>query len=81
MANSITKAYDNLPKIAKVLIQLIFGIIVSGVYRILKYFETKNLLTLVVGIIFTFTGFGNFIGWVVDLISQIVYDKFVFLAD
>ncbi len=80
-SNSLTATYESLPKIAKVLIQLILGVIVSGIYRIVKYFETKNVVTLVVGIVLTFTGIGNLIGWIVDLVCEILYDKITILAD
>ena len=82
MANtSITAQYEALPKIAKILIQIILGGIVGGIYRIIRYFETKNVVTLVVGILCTFTGVGNFIAWLVDLITEITQDKISVLAD
>ena len=69
------------PKIAKILIQLFLGYIVSGVYRIIKFTETKNTLTLVVGLVGLLTGIGNFIVWLIDLITVITKDKITFLAD
>lgn len=84
MANSktpYTGAYDALPKIAKILIQLILGAIVGGVYRIVRFFETGKLLTLVVGILVTFTGVGNLIAWIVDLVTVLLNDKITVLAD
>ena len=77
----MTKTYESLPKIAKILIQLFLGAIVGGIYRIVKYFETKNVVTLVVGLLVTFTGIGNFIAWVVDLVTEILYNKITVLAD
>ena len=76
-----TKAYEQLPKILKIIIQLVLGAIVGGIYRIVRYFETKNTLTLVVGLLVTFTGIGNFVAWVVDLITEILYDRITVLAD
>ncbi len=78
---TLTATYEDLPKIAKVLIQLFLGAIVGGVYRIVKYFETKNIVTLVVGLLVTFTGIGNFIAWVIDLVTEILYNKITILAD
>ena len=78
-SSSITKQYDNLPKIARILIQLILGYIVSALYRILKYFETSNIVTLVVGIL-CFFGLG-FVFWIVDLVTVILNDKITVLAD
>lgn len=83
MANkgTYTHYYDDLPKIAKILIQIFAGAIVGGVYRIVRYFETKNIVTLVVGLIVTFTGVGNFIAWVIDLITMITKGEISVLAD
>ena len=84
MANSktpYTGAYDALPKIAKILIQLILGAIVGGIYRIVRFFETGKSLTLVVGILVTFTGVGNLIAWIVDLVTVLLNDKITVLAD
>ncbi len=78
---TLTATYESLPKIAKVLIQLILGAVVGGVYRIVKFFETRNVVTLVVGILTTFTGVGNAIAWVVDLVTEILYNKITILAD
>ena len=78
---TLTKTYESLPKIAKVLIQLFLGALVGGIYRIVKYFETGNIVTLVVGILTTFTGIGNVIVWVVDLVTEILHDKIWVLAD
>lgn len=74
MANtSITAAYENLPKIVKVLLQLFLGSIIGGIYRIIRFVETKNILTLVAGIL-NFVGLG-FIFWIVDLITEIFSNK------
>ena len=48
---TITGAYEALPKIVKILLQIFLGSIVGGVYRILRFLETKNVVTLVVGIL------------------------------
>ncbi len=78
--NSITASYESLPKIVKVLLQLFFGSFIGGIYRIIRFFETKNILTLIVGLLVTFTGIGNFIAWVVDLITEILFNKITILA-
>ncbi len=77
--NSLTAAYDALPKIVKILLQIFLGALVGGVYRILRYVETKNIVTLVAGIL-NFVGL-CFIFWVVDLVTMITSDKISFLAD
>lgn len=82
MANSsITASYESLPKLAKVLLQIFFGWFIGGVYRIIKFVENKNVVTLVVGIIVLLTGIGNFIAWIVDLVTEITSDKITVLAD
>lgn len=79
--NSLTKTYDEFPFILRLIIQIIGGAIVGGIYRIVKYFETKNVTTLVVGILATFTGIGNFIAWIVDLVTLIANGKYTVFVD
>jgi len=79
--NSITASYEALPKIAKILIQIILGGVIGGIYRILRFLETKNVVTLVVGILALVTGVGNAIFWVLDLITEITNNKITILAD
>lgn len=76
-----TAKYEELPKIAKILIQVILGGIVGGIYRILRYLETKNIVTLVVGVVGLVTGIGNAVLWVLDLISEATQNKITFFAD
>lgn len=77
--NSLTASYEALPKIVKVLLQLFLGAVVGGIYRILKFVETKNIVTLVVGIL-NFVGLG-LVFWIIDLVTEIVSNKITVLAD
>jgi len=77
--SSITATYESLPKIAKILIQIFLGALVGGVYRIIRYTETKNITTLIVGIL-NFVGLG-FIFWVIDLVTEITANRITVLAD
>ena len=77
----MTKTYDSLPKIAKILLQIFFGWLIGGAYRIARYFETKNIVTLVVGILVLVTGVGNNIAWIVDFVTMITSNKITVLAD
>ena len=77
--SSITAMYEDLPKIAKILLQIFLGSIISGVYRILRYVETKNIVTLIVGIL-CFVGLG-FIFWIIDLVTEITKNRITVLAD
>ena len=77
----LTEMYENLPKIAKILIQIFLGGVIGGIYRIVRFTETKNVVTLVVGLLTLFTGIGNGIAWVVDLITEILHNRITVLAD
>ena len=81
MDKPITEMYEELPQIAKILLQVFFGGFIGGVYRILRYLETKNMVTLVVGIIFLVTGIGNFVAWIVDLVTVVTKNRITVLAD
>ena len=83
MANktSLTQTYDSLSLLLRIIIQIIGGVVVGGIYRIAKYFETKNIVTLVVGLLVTFTGVGNLISWVVDLVTLIMNGKYTLFVD
>ena len=78
--NTITKTYEDLPKIVKIILQLLLGAIVGGIYRILRYTETKNITTLVVGILAIIPPI-SFIFWVIDLVTEITSNKISVLAD
>ena len=83
MASSkgLTVAYEALPKIVKIILQLFFGGLIGGIYRIVRFVEKQNIVTLVVGILCLVTGIGNFIAWIVDLITEITSDRITVLAD
>ena len=83
MANnpSLTETYDSLPLLLRIILQLIGGVIVGGIYRIARYLETKNIVTLVIGLLVTFTGIGNLIAWVVDLVTLILNGKYTVFVD
>ncbi len=78
---SMTGAYEALPKWVKILLQLLFGGVIGGIYRVVRFVETKNIVTLVAGILCLVTGVGNGIAWIVDLITEIVSDRITVLAD
>ena len=79
--SSLTKSYDALPLILRIIIQIFLGWVVGGIYRIVRYLETKNVITLVVGILATCTGIGNAIAWVVDLVTLVLNGKFTVFVD
>ena len=77
---TITGAYEALPKLAKILLQIFLGAIIGGVYRILRYLETKNIVTLVVGILALIPPI-DFIFWIIDLVTEITNDRISVLVD
>lgn len=78
---SLTASYEALDKGVKLILQLFFGWIIGGVYRILRSLETSNLVTLVVGLLCTFTGVGNAIAWVVDWYTEFTENKITVFAE
>jgi hypothetical protein len=81
MKKPITEMYEELPKLVKIIIQIFLGGVVGGIYRIIRFTETKNIITLVVGLLTLFTGVGNGIAWVVDLITEVTKNRITVLAD
>ena len=77
----LTSAYESLPKILKVILQILFGYLIGGIYRIVRFVENGNVVTLVIGILVLVTGLGNAIAWIVDLVTEILSDKITVLAD
>ena len=77
---TITGAYEALPKLAKILIQIFLGAVVGGIYRILRFLETKNVVTLVAGILALIPPI-SVVFWVLDLITEITGDRISVLAN
>jgi hypothetical protein len=78
--NDLIKFYDELPKIAKILIQIFLGSLVSGIYRILRYLDSKNTSTLIAGIL-AFVPVVCVVFWILDLVAVVQDKKFSFMAD
>ena len=81
MQQSITAMYDKLPILVRIILQIFLGGLIGGIYRILRYLETKNTTTLVVGVISLFTGGVFGILWVIDLVTEITKNRITVLAD
>lgn len=80
-SNSLTATFESLPKLVKVILLIFFGWIIGGVYRIIRYLETKNILTLVAALLGLFTGVGNFIMEIADIVTEVLHNKITFFAD
>lgn len=78
--NSLTATFEQLPKVAKVLLIVFLGWVVGGIYRVLRYTEKKNTTTLVVGLLGLIPPV-DFVLWVADLVSEVLNDKITFFAD
>jgi len=74
---SIIEQYEALPQIAKVLILIIVGGLVSAIYRIIRYTETKQSSTLLWGIL-CFVPCVGFIPWIMDIVSEITQNHCTF---
>ena len=81
MANqSYTSQYDELPFILRVIIQVFLGWLAGGIYRIVRYTETKNTTTLIVGVIGIIPGF-DIVAWVADLVTLAMNKKYTLFVD
>lgn len=82
MANgSLSSQFNGLPFILRVVLQLVFGVLISGIYRVIRFTETNNVVTLVAGLLGLFTGVGNLIFWIVDLVTLVLNGKYTVLVD
>lgn len=81
MENKITEMFENLPLWAKILLLVVAGTLISPVYRILRYLETKNTTTLIVGILCLVTVCGNAILAIIDIITEVTKGRITVLAD
>ncbi|MCL2621800.1 MAG: hypothetical protein FWD32_02080 [Firmicutes bacterium] len=71
--SGLIKAMDGLPWIVKLILCIPVFNIVYAIYRIVKGVETKNILMLIVGILWIIPGV--IFGWLIDLICVILYKK------
>ncbi len=78
---SIIAQFNALDKIVKVLILFFVGWLVSPVYRILRYTETKNTTTLIIGILALVTGAFFGILAIIDIVTVITDNKISVLVD
>ena len=76
----LTAMFEELPKVAKVLLIVFLGWIVGGIYRVVRYTETKNTTTLVAGLLGLIPPI-DFVLWVADLVTEVLNDKITFFAD
>lgn len=67
----LTRTVDKLPQLIKIILCLPFLDIVWAIYRIVKGVAEKNVVTILIGVIWVVGGCT--ITWVFDLITTIMY--------
>lgn len=75
-SSSLHRSYDNISWIVKIVLQLFFGAFISPAYRIIKGLEKQSGILIIFGIIALIPIF-----WFIDLVSIILTNRFVILAD
>ena len=65
------KAIDNLPKLIKLILCIPVLDIIWAIYRIIKGVTKNNALLVVIGILWIVPG--SMFGWIVDIITVILY--------
>lgn len=78
--NRLTETYESLPKIAKIIIQLILGAVVGGIYRILRFVETKKTSSLIFGILALIPPI-SVVAWICDLFTEITSDRITLFVE
>ncbi len=81
MDKKITEYFEDLPLWAKIILLLFAGAFISPIYRIIRFLENKNIVTLVVGILGLVTGVGNFVLAVLDIISELTRGRITVFAN
>ena len=76
--NGLVDFLDNLPWIAKLIFCFPMLDIAWGVYRIVKGITTTNVLMIVFVVLWIVPGL--FFGWIVDIVSTILFGKPKFFA-
>lgn len=75
---TMTGRFDRLPLWSKLLTELFFGWLMASLYRIVRFFETRNTSTFMFGMLcialFPFA-------WIIDILSVGVYGRIAFLSD
>lgn len=72
----LLEAFDNLPKIVKIIFALPGLDVIWAIYRIVKGVLNKNMVTLVAGLVWLFAGWA--ILWIADIVMLAMKDKLLF---
>ncbi len=75
---TLTGRFDRLPMWQKLAVEMVFGWLMASLYRIVRFFESRNTSTFMFGMLcialFPFA-------WIIDFLSICVYGRISFLAD
>lgn len=71
----MTKGYDKLTMLVKLILQIFFGYIISPAYRIIKGIEKGDAMLIIFGIIALIPIF-----WLIDIITIILTNRISILA-
>ena len=77
----MTKMFDELPLVIRLILLIVFGCFIGGVYRIIKWTKSKNTTTLIVGLFGLFTGIGNIVLEIVDIVTTALGSGISVFAD
>ena len=80
-SSSYTKQFEDLSMLVKVIALFFLGGLISPIYRIIRYTETKNTTTLIVAVLALFTGGIFGILPIVDIVTEVTDNKIKVLAD
>ena len=70
--------FDQQPLWLRIVLLVLLGPIVSGVYRIVRYTKSNDTVTLLVGILSFF--FFGFILMIIDIVTEVTEGKITFLC-
>lgn len=76
---TLTKTFDDLPKLVKIILALPFLDIVWMVYRLIRSLEHGNMVGVLLAVLLLI--FGGILPWfwIVDLITIVVSDKVIWI--
>lgn len=76
----MTKAYNDLPQLVKIILEIFFGSLIALFYRIFVLLEEKMDTTklLIIILIWLLGGFAYL--WIIDLITVTLHNEITFLC-
>lgn len=75
--NALVKAFDDLPKLVKIILALPVINIVWHFYRLFRSIDKKSVLGIVLAILLIIIGWSFM--WIVDIITIILFDKVLWI--